>query len=685
MASTYVNDLRLNELGTGDGSGTWGTTTNTNLELIAEGLSFGTEGITTNADTHTSTVADGSTDPARSMFIKYTGTLDSACTITIAPNTISRVHFIENGTSGSQNIIIKQGSGATVTIAPGDVKVVYLDGAGSGAAVVDAFASLSVAVLNATDGCTITTADNTTQLTLTSTDADASVGPRFDLKRDSGSPADSDNLGRMRYLFNNDAAEQTEGVRVDAVLTDASDGTEDVSYVIDTMIAGTLRERIGLDATETVFNEDSQDIDFRIESNANANCFFVNAGTSNVGINGAPAHELDVLANDTDGDATLRVKAGTNSASVATMNITTAATAGDRESRLAFGDASNANIGKIAYHHDDESMRFSTNAAERMRLEGTTMTMFDGASKLLFKREDTTTIAGNPLGAVEFSHTDSTDAGTASKILGEGDGSSGEGRIAFYTGTPSALTESMRIGSNGNVGIGTTATTFQLDVRGNVAANYLAYFFNDGNNANRYGVLIQAGADSGSGTLIGFYDGNGTGIGGITFSGGTVTYGAFTAQHPCIIPDADNNPDSDSPAYPYGTLLETTSLSYTKKSDGTDSERGIMYNVRKTQTANSKAVLGAYGRCMNGGPEHQTNEHQALVLGDGHILCNNSGGNIEMGDGICSSAAAGIGQKATANPSMIIGIAQEAVTFSSDTETKLVAVQYGLQQFIPWS
>ena len=54
MASTYVNDLRLNELGTGDGSGTWGTTTNTNLELIGEALSFGTEAITTNADTHTS-------------------------------------------------------------------------------------------------------------------------------------------------------------------------------------------------------------------------------------------------------------------------------------------------------------------------------------------------------------------------------------------------------------------------------------------------------------------------------------------------------------------------------------------------------------------------------------------------------------------------------------------------------
>jgi len=150
MASTYVNDLRLNEMATGDASGTWGTTTNTNLELIGEALGYGTEGITTNADTHTSTIADGATDPVRAMYVKYTGTLDSACTITIAPNTINRMQFIENATSGSQNIIISQGSGANVTIPAGDVKAVYLDGAGSGAAVVDAFASLNVAALNVT-------------------------------------------------------------------------------------------------------------------------------------------------------------------------------------------------------------------------------------------------------------------------------------------------------------------------------------------------------------------------------------------------------------------------------------------------------------------------------------------------------------------------------------------------------
>ena len=197
MASTFVNDLRLEEMATGENSGTWGTKTNANLELIGEALGFGTEAITTNADTHTSEIADGATDPVRAMFVQYTGTLDSACTITITPNTISRVHIIENATSGSQNIIIKQGSGSTVTIPAGKCSVVYLDGAGSGAAVVDALTALSVAgditaagTLNATgdtsagdsaalgfasaDGCIITGQGSTNDVSIKN-DADATV------------------------------------------------------------------------------------------------------------------------------------------------------------------------------------------------------------------------------------------------------------------------------------------------------------------------------------------------------------------------------------------------------------------------------------------------------------------------------------------------------------------------------
>ena len=142
MAATFVNNLRVAE--PADGDTNWGNTTNTSLELIGEALGYGTEAITTNADTHTSTVADGSTDQARAMYLKYTGTLDSACTITIGPNTMKRFQVIENATSGSQSIIISQGSGANVTIANGAVKAVYLDGAGSGAAVLDAFVDLDL-------------------------------------------------------------------------------------------------------------------------------------------------------------------------------------------------------------------------------------------------------------------------------------------------------------------------------------------------------------------------------------------------------------------------------------------------------------------------------------------------------------------------------------------------------------
>jgi len=161
--ATYVNNLRLKEIATGDESGTWGTSTNTNLELIGEALGIGTEAITTNADTHATTVADGSSDAGRAFYLKYTGTLDSACTITIGPNTMKRVQIIENATSGSQNIIISQGSGANVTIGNGEVAVVQLDGAGSGAAVLDVFTDLAVTDTLSINGTTLTIGDATAE------------------------------------------------------------------------------------------------------------------------------------------------------------------------------------------------------------------------------------------------------------------------------------------------------------------------------------------------------------------------------------------------------------------------------------------------------------------------------------------------------------------------------------------
>jgi hypothetical protein len=146
--ATYLNDLRLTELATGEGSGTWGTTTNLSLELIGEALGFATQQVFGSDADATTTIADGASDPARAMYFKITsaGSLTATRTCTIAPNTISRVMFIENATTGSQSIQISQGSGASVTILTGKTAVVYLDGAGSGAAVVDAMAGVDPGV-----------------------------------------------------------------------------------------------------------------------------------------------------------------------------------------------------------------------------------------------------------------------------------------------------------------------------------------------------------------------------------------------------------------------------------------------------------------------------------------------------------------------------------------------------------
>lgn len=154
----------------------------------------------------------------------------------------------------------------------------------------------------ASDGCTITTADNDPQLTLVSTDADGSEGPRLDLRRDSGSPADGDILGTTRYTFDNDAGEVTEAVRIEAILQDASDGTEDAKYQIEQMFGGGLFSFQVMSKDGIVFNENSQDIDFRVEGDTNTHAIFVRGSDSFVGVGSnspnAPLEVQGVSTND---------------------------------------------------------------------------------------------------------------------------------------------------------------------------------------------------------------------------------------------------------------------------------------------------------------------------------------------------------------------------------------------------
>jgi hypothetical protein len=131
MSSTYVNALRLEEIATGAQSGTWGTTTNTNLELIGQAFSWGTRAIA-NASTDNITIADGTSDADRSMYLKLTGA-GQDCTITLLPNTSSKMWIMENATSDT--LTFSQGSGANVVLAAGQTKMIFANGGGSGAVV----------------------------------------------------------------------------------------------------------------------------------------------------------------------------------------------------------------------------------------------------------------------------------------------------------------------------------------------------------------------------------------------------------------------------------------------------------------------------------------------------------------------------------------------------------------------
>ena len=191
---------------------------------------------------------------------------------------------------------------------------------------------------------TITTADNNPQLTLTTTDADAGTGPTLDLFRNSASPADADVGGKISFTGKNDAGETLGMAIFQASHVDVSDGTEDAKLAISSRSAGSMVSRLNLDATETVFNEDSVDVDFRVESNANANMFFLDAsgehisfGTTNGtvaqsnitgGLSYKPAAQLEVSGNNTQAAFFNRTTGGnligfmTGSSSVGAISVT---------------------------------------------------------------------------------------------------------------------------------------------------------------------------------------------------------------------------------------------------------------------------------------------------------------------------------------------------------------------------
>jgi len=145
------------------------------------------------------------------------------------------------------------------------------------------------------DGTTISTADNTAQLELVSTDADSGIGPHQVFYRNSSSPADADLLCELDFRGRNDNSQDVNYATINVKASDVSDGTEDGEYILQVMTAGSADTTMHIKPAEIVFNEDSIDRDFRVESNGEANMLFVNAGSDAVGIGtNDPQADLEV-------------------------------------------------------------------------------------------------------------------------------------------------------------------------------------------------------------------------------------------------------------------------------------------------------------------------------------------------------------------------------------------------------
>jgi len=124
-----------------------------------------------------------------------------------------------------------------------------------------------------------------------------------------------------------------------------------------------------------VFNESSADVDFRIESNGNANMFTLNGGNDIVGIGADP--DLGIGLHIKNGDAAQ----GTAQDDADSLVIENSGGGGmsllnghEDEATIAFGDKDDADIGFIKYHHNTNNMNFGANAVLALQLTGGVIT-----------------------------------------------------------------------------------------------------------------------------------------------------------------------------------------------------------------------------------------------------------------------------------------------------------------------
>ena len=173
MASTYAVNTGIELIADGEQSGTWGDTTNTNLQIV-DRLTSGVGSIALSGTTHTLSTSDGALSEGQYKVLVFGGSPSGTNTVTVTPNDQSKQYFIVN--NSGQSVIISQGSGSNVTVANGATDIIYCDGAGSGAAVTSFGTDLSGVLTSANNLSDLASAVTAlTNLGLTATAAEINI------------------------------------------------------------------------------------------------------------------------------------------------------------------------------------------------------------------------------------------------------------------------------------------------------------------------------------------------------------------------------------------------------------------------------------------------------------------------------------------------------------------------------
>ena len=152
MASTYSTNLGIEEITTGEQSGSWGTTSNYNWDIIDRLRGYKSVAISGTSHTllaQASSPTDGAShvEDGNYPVIKFTGSSGDP-TVTISPNDSNVSYIFINGTGNT--ITFTQGSGGNVTLQNGKAAQFYFDGAGAGAEAVRGLDNLEIATLECT-------------------------------------------------------------------------------------------------------------------------------------------------------------------------------------------------------------------------------------------------------------------------------------------------------------------------------------------------------------------------------------------------------------------------------------------------------------------------------------------------------------------------------------------------------